>query len=250
MKKIEFLGSLGNKLSARLDEPNENPKAFALFAHCFTCTKDILAASYIAQTLTKHGIAVLRFDFTGLGGSGGDFENTNFSSNIQDLIKAADYLRDNFEAPKLLIGHSLGGTATLASAQSIPESRAVVTIGSPADAAHIAHHFTDVREQIINEGEAEVLLEGRPFKIKKQFVEDIENYSIENRMKGMNKALLIMHAPTDKTVGIENATKIFSWAKHPKSFISLDQANHLLTEKRDSSYAANIIAAWSSSYID
>ncbi len=248
MEKIEFQGALGDVLAARLDIPQTPPKAFALFAHCFTCSKDILAATRIAAQLNDLGIAVLRFDFTGLGASGGEFANTNFSSNVQDLVKAADYLRDHHAAPAILIGHSLGGAAVLAAAGAIPEIKAVVTIGAPASAEHVSHHFQAAIAEIREKGEAEVRLVGRPFKIKKQFLDDIESQALEQKIAALKKPLLVLHAPLDATVGIENAEAIFRAAKHPKSFVSLDNADHLLTRKEDAEYAATVIAAWASRY--
>ncbi len=247
MEKITFKGGNGETLSARLDVTE--PKAYALFAHCFTGSKDIYAASRIASKLKEHGIAVLRFDFTGLGNSEGDFENTNFSSNIEDLIAAADFMRQELEAPKILIGHSLGGSAVLAAASQIPESKAIVTLGSPADVAHVAHHFEQDRAKIMTEGEADICLAGRPFKIKKQFIDDIEGFKLESHVKNLKKALLVMHAPMDETVGIENAAQIFGWARHPKSYISLDDSDHLITKKEHAEYAANVIAFWAERYI-
>ncbi len=248
-KKITFAGAAGDQLAARLDLPDGKPQAYALWAHCFSCTKDIFAASRVAGGLTAKGIAVLRFDFTGLGGSEGDFANTNFSSNVGDLVAAADYLRDNFEAPKMLIGHSLGGTAVLAGAGQVPEVEAVCTIGAPADPAHIAHLFQESRAEIEEKGEAEVLLVGRPFRIKKQFLEDIESQKLEHDIAAMKKALLVFHSPVDATVGIESAGRIFQAAKHPKSFVSLDDADHLLSRKEDAAYVADLISAWAARYI-
>lgn len=248
MKKVGFPGSQGNELAARLDQPEGTPKAYALFAHCFTCSKDIFAASRIAKVLTDNGIAVLRFDFTGLGASEGDFANTNFTSNVQDLLKAAEFLRQNYEAPKIMIGHSLGGAATLVAAGDVPEVEAVVTVAAPADAAHVAHHFESSREEIMEKGEAEVQLVGRPFRIQRQFIEDIETQTMDDKIKGLKKALLVMHAPRDETVGVENAEHIFVTAKHPKSFVSLDDADHLLTKKEHAEYAGHVIAAWASRY--
>lgn len=250
MKKIEFPGHNGQMLSARLDEPEGEPVAYALFAHCFTCTKDIFAAGRIAKTLAAQGYAVLRFDFTGLGASEGDFANTNFSSNIMDLIAAADWMRENLPQPaKLLIGHSLGGAASLAAAAEIPDLSAVVTIAAPSRAKHVEHHFSDYEDEIINEGEAEVCLVGRPFRIQKHFLEDIRNHKMEEAVKGLKQALLVMHAPLDETVGIENAGDIFSMAKHPKSFVSLDGADHLISRREDADYVAEIIAAWAKRWV-
>ncbi len=248
-EKITFTGADGDQLAARLDLPDGKPHAYALWAHCFSCTKDIFAASRVAGGLTAHGIAVLRFDFTGLGASEGDFANTNFSSNVGDLVAAADHLRDNFEAPKMLIGHSLGGAAVLAGAGRVPEAEAVCTIGAPADPAHVAHLFQDSRPEIEEKGEAEVLLVGRPFRIKKQFLEDIESQKLEQDIAAMKKALLVFHSPVDATVGVENAARIFQAAKHPKSFVSLDDADHLLSRKEDAAYVADVIAAWAARYI-
>lgn len=250
MDKIDFEGSQNAKLSARLDRPSGQIKACALFAHCFTCGKDIAAASRIAKALTDDGIAVLRFDFTGLGKSEGEFANTNFTSNVQDLVKAADYMRENLQAPAILIGHSLGGTAVLAAAKHIPESKAVVTIGAPADANHVAHHFGDKKAEIMEQGEAEVSLAGRPFRIRKQFLEDIQSQRLEKEISNLDRALLVMHAPLDNIVSIDNAAQIFKTAKHPKSFVTLDDADHLISRKGDAAYAARVIAAWVSRYID
>ena len=248
-ERITFAGSGGEALAARLDTPLGTPIAYALFAHCFTCTKDIFAASRIAAALTEHGIAVLRFDFTGLGSSEGEFANTNFSSNIDDLVAAADFLRAGYAAPKLLIGHSLGGAAVLAAASRVPEAEAVVTIGAPAEPAHVAHHMADSRAEIEARGEAEGLLVGRPFRIKKQFLEDIEARKLEGDIAGLGKALLVFHAPRDTVVGIDNAARIFQAAKHPKSFVSLDDADHLLSKHEDAIYVAQVTAAWAERYL-
>jgi uncharacterized OsmC-like protein/alpha/beta superfamily hydrolase len=249
-RKVTFTGALGEPLAARLDAPPGEPRAFALFAHCFTCSKDIFAASRIASALAERGIAVLRFDFTGLGASGGDFANTNFSSNVGDLVAAADWLRQNHAAPSLLIGHSLGGAAVLAAAPRIAEARAVATIGAPADPEHVAHHFAPVRDEIEAEGEAEVSLAGRTFRIKKQFLDDIAETKLTDAIGHMRKALIVFHGPRDEIVGIDNASKIFLAAKHPKSFISLDDADHLLTRHEDAIYVADVLAAWASRYLD
>ncbi len=249
-QRLQFPGSDGQQLSARLDLPVGPVRAFALFAHCFTCGKDVLAATRIAQALTAHGIAVLRFDFTGLGGSGGDFANTNFSSNVADLLAAAEYLRRHHRAPALLIGHSLGGAAVLSAAHGIPEAKAVVTIAAPSDPGHVIGLFGDQAARIEADGEAEVRLAGRPFKIKRQFIEDVAEQKLLDNVSKLRKALLVMHAPQDDTVGIDNATQIFIAAKHPKSFVSLDRADHLLTRKADAVYVANTIAAWSQRYLD
>jgi putative redox protein len=248
-QRLEFPGAEGQMLAARLDSPETGVRAYALFAHCFTCGKDVFAASRIAQALTEHGIAVLRFDFTGLGASEGDFANTNFSSNVADLQAAADFLRREFQAPRILIGHSLGGAATLAFAGTVPETQAVVTIAAPSDPVHVTHLFGEQVDAITSQGEAMVQLAGRPFRIKRQFLEDVAENSLRNKIANLRKALLIMHAPGDTTVGINNALEIFTAAKHPKSFISLDTADHLLSSRDDASYVAGLIAAWSTRYL-
>lgn len=248
--RLEFDGAHGAKLAARLDLPAGKIRAFALFAHCFTCSKDIPAARHIAGALSAEGIAVLRFDFTGLGGSGGDFSSTGFSSNVDDLKLAADFLRTNYEAPQLLIGHSLGGAAVLSVAADIPEVRAVVTIGAPSDADHVIHNFKGSVDEIREKGSGSVDLAGRSFTIRKEFLEDLEAQTVKERTAKLGKALLVMHAPLDDTVGVENATEIFVAAKHPKSFVSLDKADHLLTRGEDAAYAARVIAGWASGYLD
>ena len=224
--------------------------AYALFAHCFTCGKDVLAAKRIAAALAAKGIAVLRFDFTGLGSSEGDFANSTFSSNVADLVRAADHLRETRKAPALLIGHSLGGAAILAAAGQIPEAKAVVTIAAPSDPAHVTHLFKDRIEDIRKQGEVEVSLAGRPFRIKREFLDDVAEHGLMEQVAKLHKALLIMHSPTDDTVGIDNATSIFVAAKHPKSFVSLAGADHLLSGKRDATYVADVIAAWAERYIE
>ncbi len=246
--KIEFVGSDGSKLSGLLEQPTGQTKAYALFAHCFTCGKDIASASRLARALVSKGYAVLRFDFTGLGGSDGDFANTSFSSNVEDLVHAASYLRENWRAPNILIGHSLGGTAVLKAAQFISETKGIVTIGSPADASHVAKQFACDIDTIEKQGEAEVSLAGRQFTIKKQFLDDIQSQSMDH-LGTLNKALLVMHSPVDVTVSIHEAEKIYRAAKHPKSFLSLDNADHLLTKKADAEYAAETIAAWAARFI-
>ncbi len=249
-ERFQFTGEGGHQLSAALELPDGEPAAFALFAHCFTCGKDTLAAKRISVALAAKGIAVLRFDFTGLGSSEGDFANSTFSSNIADLVRAADHLRETRKAPSLLIGHSLGGAAIVAVAGKIPEARAVVTIAAPSDPAHVTGLFREHLDNIRTQGEVEVSLAGRPFRIKREFLEDIAEHELMTDIGGLHKALLVLHSPVDDTVGIDNATKIFVAAKHPKSFISLDHADHLLTKPADALYAADVIAAWASRYID
>jgi putative redox protein len=248
--KIEFPGATGATLAARLDSPDGPPRAYALFAHCYTCGKDLLAAKRIAQTLANDGIAVLRFDFTGLGHSEGEFANTDFSSNVGDLVAAADYLRAHHAAPQLVIGHSLGGAAVLAAAGDIPEVRAIATIGAPSDPAHVAHHFDTARQTIEAEGEAVVELAGRAFRVRREFLEDLADQKLLDRVRGLRCALLVLHSPVDNIVGIDNASAIFVAARHPKSFVSLDDADHLLSQARDAEYAAAVIGTWARRYVD
>ncbi len=249
-ERFQFTGSDGQQLAAALDLPEREPLAYALFAHCFTCSKDVLAARRIATTLAAKGIAVLRFDFTGLGSSEGDFANSTFSSNVADLVRAADHLRETRTSPAILIGHSLGGAAILAAAGQIPDAKAVVTIAAPSDPAHVTGLFKDRIEDIRRQGKVEVSLAGRPFNITREFLDDIAEHGLMAHVTKLHKALLVMHAPTDDTVGIDNATHIFLAAKHPKSFVSLADSNHLLTGKRDATYVADVIAAWAERYID
>jgi uncharacterized OsmC-like protein/alpha-beta hydrolase superfamily lysophospholipase len=249
-ERFQFTGVGGHQLAAALDLPEREPLAHALFAHCFTCGKDVLAARRIATALAAKGIAVLRFDFTGLGSSEGDFANSTFSSNVADLVRAADHLRETRQAPTLLIGHSLGGAAILAAAGQIPEAKAVVTIAAPSDPAHVTGLFRDRIEDIRKYGEVEVQLAGRPFQIKREFLDDIAEHGLMAHVAKLHKALLIMHSPVDDTVGIDNATHIFLAAKHPKSFVSLAGADHLLSGKRDAAYVADVIAAWAERYLD
>lgn len=248
-EKLQFPGYSGDMLAARLDSPDEAPRTYALFAHCFTCSKDVIAASQISASLVERGFAVLRFDFTGLGMSDGEFANTNFSSNVADLVKAADYLRDHHGAPTLLIGHSLGGAAVLAAAADIDEATAVVTIGAPSEPLHVQKQLGDKVEQIREHGELEVQLGGRPFTIQKQFLDDLEASTICKRVERLGRALLVMHSPVDEVVDIDNARQLFVAARHPKSFISLDDADHLLRKRRDAEYAASVLAAWASRYL-
>jgi len=248
VERVTFEGSEGQRLAARLDAPDEEARAYALFAHCFTCGKDVFAAARIAQRLTEHGIAVLRFDFTGLGASEGEFANTNFSSNVDDLVAAAAHLRQAYKAPALMIGHSLGGTAVLAAALEVPEAKAVVTIAAPSDPAHVSGLFGDRVPDIEAQGEAEVLLAGRRFTIKRQFLRDVAEQNLASKIARLRRALLVMHSPGDATVDIANATRIFTAAKHPKSFVALEHADHLLSDRADAVYAANVIAAWAEPY--
>jgi uncharacterized OsmC-like protein/fermentation-respiration switch protein FrsA (DUF1100 family) len=249
-ERFDFPNANGQKLAALLDAPVGTPRAYALFAHCFTCGKDVHAAKRIAEGLTALGIAVLRFDFTGLGSSEGEFANTTFSSNVADLVAAANELRRTRRAPVILIGHSLGGAAVLAAAAEVPEARAVVTIGAPSDPTHVTGLFKDRLEEIGAQGEVAVQLAGRPFRISRGFVDDLAEHRLTERIAGLHKALLIFHSPTDDTVGIDNATRIFTAAKHPKSFVSLAGADHLLSRRSDAAYVAGVINAWAERYLD
>jgi uncharacterized OsmC-like protein/pimeloyl-ACP methyl ester carboxylesterase len=248
-ERLEFPGSRGATLAARLDLPADAPVAYALFAHCFTCSKNTLAASRVSAALAERGIAVLRFDFTGLGQSGGDFANTDFSSNVGDLLAAAEHLRATGRAPALLVGHSLGGAAVLAAAGRIPEARAVATIAAPAEPAHVRRLLGDAAETIERDGEAEVELGGRRFRIRRDLLEDVAGQRLEEAVESMRKPLLIFHGPRDRIVGIENASKLFAAARHPKSFVSLDDADHLLSRREDAVYVATVLAAWATRYV-
>lgn len=247
--KISFPGASGEMLAARLEQPEGLARAYAVFAHCFTCGKDSSAAVRISRALAAQQIAVLRFDFTGLGQSDGDFANTNFSSNVADLVAAARYLGEAHAAPQLLIGHSLGGAAVIAAADALPEVRAVATIGAPVDVAHVAHHFAPHADEIAAKGEAEVTLAGRRFTVKQQFVDDLGAQDQAERIAKLKRPLLVLHAPRDEVVGVDNAARIFQTAKHPKSFISLDDADHLLSNAADADYAGSVIAAWAARYV-
>ena len=250
-QKLTFSNASGQNLAARLDLPlDKEPTAYVLFAHCFTCTKNLKAVSHISNALTAQGMAVLRFDFTGLGESEGDFADTNFSSNVEDLVAAADYMRDAYEAPQLLLGHSLGGAAVLMAAHQVPECRGVVTIGAPCNPEHVTHLLECSRDEIEKNGYATVKLAGRPFTIKKQFLDDLEDVSMLDTIGQLRRALLIFHAPMDNTVGIANAERIFKAAKHPKSYVSLDKADHWLTAESDALYVGSVLAAWGMNYIE
>jgi uncharacterized OsmC-like protein/fermentation-respiration switch protein FrsA (DUF1100 family) len=249
-EKFQFEGEGGHQLAAALDLPDGAPTAYALFAHCFTCGKDVLAAKRIAVALAAKGIATLRFDFTGLGSSEGDFANSTFSSNVADLVRAANHLRETRQAPAILIGHSLGGAAILAAAGQVAEAKAVVTVAAPSDPAHVTGLFRDHVDNIREQGHAQVSLAGRPFTIKREFLDDVAENPLMEKIAHLHKALLVMHSPIDDTVGIDNATRIFVTAKHPKSFVSLSGADHLLSNRRDSAYVADMIAAWATRYVD
>tara|TARA_R100001143_G_scaffold63450_1_gene70553 strand:- start:19200 stop:19961 length:762 start_codon:yes stop_codon:yes gene_type:complete len=248
-QKLEFENSDGYKLSARLDEPDSgSERQSVLFAHCFTCGKNLKAAGNISRALTERGIAVFRFDFTGLGESEGDFADSTFSSDVGDLIIAAKKMKELTKPPSILIGHSLGGTAVLQAARQIESAKAVVTIGAPCSPDHVIHHFKDKIEQIEKEGEAIVQLAGRPFKVKKKFIDDLKEQKMTETIRSLDRALMIFHSPVDTTVDISNAAHIYKTARHPKSFISLDDADHLLTSEKDSNYVGEVTAAWASRY--
>ena len=249
-KKITFTGAFGDSLSAKLDWPDGELKSWVLFAHGFSIGKDLKPIRTISKTLVDDGYGMMRFDFTGLGESEGDFSETNFSSNCTDLRNAANYLRSQHKAPCVLIGHSFGGTAALKVADEIPECKAVATIGSPCDTTHIVHQFADQLEEIEEEGQAKVLLGGRPFVIKEQFLDDISNHDIARDIGNLDRALMIFHSPQDVVVGIDNAAHIYTQARHPKSFVSLDGADHLLLKNpMDAEYVAHVLAAWAHRYI-
>lgn len=248
-EKVTFTNQEGHDLAGRLELPSGDPAAFAIFAHCFTCSKDVAAASRISRALCAAGVAVFRFDFTGLGNSEGDFANTNFSSNQADLLSAAEHLRERFHAPALLIGHSLGGAAVLGVASRIPEVKAVCTVGAPSEPRHVEKLLTGHLETIESRGSATVSLAGRNFEIKKQFLEDLREERLLPRVRDLGAALLVFHSPVDEIVGIEEARKIYEAAKHPKSFVSLDEADHLLTDRDDAEYVAQTIAVWAARYV-
>ena len=249
-ERITFAGHNSDQLAARLDLPEGPVLATALFAHCFTCSKDIPAARRIAARLSRMGIAVLRFDFTGLGHSEGEFANTSFTTNVQDLVAAAEYLTGRGMAPSILIGHSLGGAAVLKAAGQVSGIKAVVTLGAPFDPEHVTHNFAEALPDIREQGKAEVSLGGRPFTISRDFVEDVSRNQLSEAIGKLHAALLVMHAPLDNIVGVGNASQIFLAAKHPKSFVTLDDADHLISRPADSEYAADVMAAWLSRYVD
>ncbi len=248
--KITFTNDDGVELAAILNLPeDEKPLAFAVFAHCFTCTKNIIAAANIARALSRQRIGVLRFDFTGLGESEGDFTDSTFSQNLKDLVAAARYLEENYQAPKILVGHSLGGTAVLQAANQIDSTTAVVTLAAPYHPRHAIKYFDTARDEIEKKGKVEVNIAGREFTINKEFLDDLENQEPKEKIAKLNAALLVMHSPRDNVVAIDNATAIYQAAKHPKSFVSLDPADHLLSDKNDSLYAADLMATWARRYL-
>ncbi|MGV8713043.1 MAG: bifunctional alpha/beta hydrolase/OsmC family protein [Nitrosomonas sp.] len=247
--RATFNNQQGESLAGVLEMPSGAIKSYALFAHCFTCSKNNPAATWIARALANQGIAVLRFDFTGLGDSTGEFSHTNFSSNVQDLFAAAQYLEQQYVAPSLLIGHSLGGSAVLAAAQELPTVKAIATIGAPATAVHLKHLFADSYHQLTQRSSVEMQLGGRTFNIRRQFIDDLEKYNSVAHIQVLNKALLIFHSPADKVVSIDEAARIYTAARHPKSFVSLDHADHMLSDSRDAHYVADVLSAWVSRYL-
>jgi len=248
-QRIEFDNGRGQKLVGRLDQPDSGVATVALFAHCFTCTKNLKAIAYISRALAGEGISVFRFDFTGLGESEGDFSETNFTSNTEDLVAASTFLTTTYSTPRILIGHSLGGSAVLQAAHSIPDATAVATIAAPCEPSHL-NKLLNLKESVLEDsGGIEVHIGGKPFRIQRQFVRDLNETSMKQKIASLGKALLIFHSPNDKTVSIDNAAYLFRTAKHPKSFISLDMADHLLTDEVDSMYVGSVIAAWARRYI-
>ncbi len=248
-KRVHFAGAEGHRLAAILDLPAGEPMAYALFAHCFTCGKDLSAAGNISRTLASRGVAVLRFDFTGLGESEGEFADTNFTSNVDDLLAAAGFLRREYRAPGLLIGHSLGGAAVLVAASRIPECKAVSTIGAPSSTSHLGDQLEIKAPKIDVEGEADVILAGRRFTVQKQFLDDLASQRLEPRLNELARPLLIFHSPVDQVVSIDHASRIYRYAHHPKSFVSLHEADHLLSNRRDSRYVGELLAAWACRYL-
>lgn len=248
-ERVDFPGSQGALLAGRLDLPDMAPRAWALFAHCFTCSKDSKAAAYIARALAQHGFGVLRFDFTGLGGSGGDFANTHFSSNVDDLVAAAEWLGVHHQSPALLIGHSLGGAAVLTAAHRVPACKAVATLGAPFDPLHVTRQFGDQLALIESEGQATLELAGRPFTIRQSFIDDLAGQAQLDRIRELRRPLMVLHSPKDTVVSVDSARQIFEAARHPKSFVSLDDADHLLSQAQDASFAADLIAVWATRYL-
>lgn len=249
-ERITFENDEGHQLAGRLDTPNGDPSGYALFAHCFTCSKDTLAASRIARGLTERGIAVLRFDFTGLGESEGAFDATSFASNVRDLLSACAWLSEHHAPVDLLIGHSLGGAAVVSAAGQMDSVKGVATIGAPSDPSHVRHLFDAHIEEIEREGSAEVSIGGRPFRIGKSFIDDLDAHDPKDVLKGLKRPLMIFHSPIDRIVGVENAAQMFEWAMHPKSFISLGTADHMLSDRKDADFVASMIAAWSQRVLD
>lgn len=248
-KKFSFTNKSGQQLAAILEIPETTARAWLLYAHCFTCSKDIITASRISRALINHGFAVMRFDFTGLGESEGRFSATNFTTNIQDLLAAVEYLRTHYQAPNILMGHSFGGAAVLAAASEIPECRAVITLATPSEPANIFSHFESAREIIQTSGEFQVRIGNQNILLTDQFLEDVDHYHLQDSIRDLDKPLLVLHAPDDETVSVKHAKKIFQLAPHPKNFIAIDGADHLLTNREDAMFVADIIAAWVKRYV-
>lgn len=249
-RPLTFDNGRGHQLAARLDLPDGRPRGYALFAHCFTCSKNLHATTQVSRALTECGYAVLRFDFTGLGSSEGDFADTNFSGNVEDLVAAARFLEREHQAPQLLVGHSLGGAAVLRAAGSLPSVKAIATVGAPCHPEHVTRMLRSAQDEIESTGRAVVELAGRRFTITRQFLEDLQGHPMREAIGQLGRALLVLHAPRDQTVGIDNAARIFEAAKHPKSFVSLDDADHLLSERRDAAYVGTVISTWAARYLD
>jgi len=249
-ERITFENHAGQQLAGRFDTPDAQPSGYALFAHCFTCSKDTLAASRIARGLTERGIAVLRFDFTGLGESEGAFDATSFASNVRDLLSACAWVDEHHAPVDLLIGHSLGGAAVVSAAGQMDSVKGVATIGAPSDPTHVRHLFESHIEEIEREGSAEVSIGGRPFRIGKAFIDDLDAHDPREILRGLKRPLMIFHSPIDQIVGVENAAQMFEWAMHPKSFVSLDKADHMLTNRKDADFVAAMITAWSGRVLD
>lgn len=249
--RVRFPGANDQPLAARIERPSgAQPAAWVLFAHCFTCSKDLKAARWLSRSLVRRGFGVMRFDFTGIGESGGDFAETNFTSNLDDLVAAADYLREEHEAPRVLVGHSLGGAAVLAAAQRVPESVAVATIGAPSDTAHLSDTLVRVSPELESRGQAEIRLGVHRYVVKRQLLDDLRSHSLKDAIATLDRALLVMHSPVDESVDIRHAGAIYGAARHPKSFVSLDDADHLLLrDPRDAHYAAEVLAAWATRYV-
>ncbi|MFK7783007.1 alpha/beta fold hydrolase [Psychroserpens sp.] len=250
-EKLQIENIKGIKLQAYLELPaNQKPNYFAIFAHCFTCSSNLSAVKNISRSLTNHGFGVLRFDFTGLGRSEGEFADSHFSANVDDLISVNNFLKDTYKAPSLLVGHSLGGAAVLVAASKLNNIKAVATIGAPSTVNHVKHLFSHGIDEVKNKGEVEVNIGGRPFKIDEAFVSDFDKTDLPTIVKSLRKPLLILHSPIDSIVGINNAEQLYHKAHHPKSFVSLDNSDHLLSKTEDSKYVGNVIAAWVERYFD
>lgn len=246
--RVSFKARDGKSIAGRLDRPLGPIRCFALYAHCFTCTKDILSATRICRFLAENGIATLRFDFRGLGDSEGDFSQTTFTDNVEDILSAYDFMQREYKIPEILIGHSLGGTTALVAASKLKEIKAVVTINSPCHPIHVKRHFVDVEDEILWSGAGDVMIQGRPFKLQREFFDDLEKQDMKEVFKNLDAALLVLHSPNDETVNVKNANYIFSMARHPKSFIALDGVDHLITKEPDARYVAQVIHAWASRY--